>query len=220
MSHPILDYEAPTRRFDPARAIRAYRLALICGALPLVVGIGIFLLWLVTDWNGLRIAGIVMIYGGLVIFALGAGALARFWWLTFRPNELPPDWPRRRVRRSTTLCALLLLSNFPMAGGIIVAAIALDTRFAVVIHNNSQQPLESVRVSGGGCDISFGSIPPGGVARRSFWIHTDGELVFQATSGTTSHKEIIAGYVTNGMGGSATVTVNANGTISSTKLTD
>jgi len=177
---------------------RAYGIALTCGAVPLLAGISIFALWLVTRT------------GGIAILLVGSVSLARFFWLGSRM----PGFPRRRLWLSTVGGASLLLSNFPVAGGISAAVIAIETRYTVVVHNASRQALDSVSVVGGGCDEFLGSIRPGGDARQSFWIQHDGELEFRATSGTTVYRETIEGYVTNSMGGHTTVTVNSDGTIS------
>jgi len=189
---------------------RAYRVALICGALPLLVGVSIFLLWLITRWDWLMMAGIFTLYGGVAVFFIGSIALARFCWLAFRMPELP----RRRLWLSTLGCGTLLLSNFAVAGGITASVIAIETHYTVIVHNTSQQPLSGVRVFGGGCEADFGTIPSGGVVRRSFWIQHDGELEFRAVSGATTYSKIIDGYVTNSMGDHTTVTINPDGTIS------
>ena len=57
---------------------RAYRVALICGAIPFLVGVSIFMLWLIMRWGGLMMAGIYTLYGGVAIFLVGVLALARF----------------------------------------------------------------------------------------------------------------------------------------------
>jgi hypothetical protein len=189
---------------------RSYRVALICGACPLLIGISIFMLWLITRWDWLMLAGILTLYGGAAILLVGVLALARYGWLVFRT----PAVPRRRRWLSTLVCAGLLLLNVPVAGGIAVAAIAIETRYTVVVHNASRQPLEDVRVFGGGCDESLGNIPPGSTVRQSCWIQHDGELEFRALSDTVSHEKIINGYVTNGMGGHTTITINSDGAIS------
>lgn len=189
---------------------RAYRIALTCGATPLLIGASIFILWLITRWNWLMMAGIFTLYGGVAVVLAGVLALARFCWLAFRT----PSYPRRRLWLSTSVCASLLLLNFPVAGGIAAAAISIETRYTVVVHSTLRQPLESVRVFGGGSDEYLGSIPPGSTVRQSFWIQNDGKLEFRARSGTTSHAKTIDGYVTNGMGGHTIVTINPDGTIS------
>jgi hypothetical protein len=90
----------------------------------------------------------------------------------------------------------------------------IESAYTVVIHNGSAQPLDGVQVRGGGCDVYFGSITPQGVARRSFWIQHDGELSFQATSGTITYDlPALTGYITNGEGGHRTINVNPDRTI-------
>jgi hypothetical protein len=188
---------------------RAYLVATICGAAPLVLGTAIFIAWLVTRRDWLTIAGFALLYCGLVVFAAGVIALARFCWVALRT----PGIPRRAVWLSTFGCAALLLANFPVAGGIIWAANTIATRYTVVVHNASSQRLDGVRVFGGGCDASYGSIPPGGTARRSFWIRQGGVLDFRASSGNNALGGTIDDYLTR-YGGHRTVTVQADQTIS------
>ena len=189
---------------------RLYRLALICGSLPLFVGVSIFLLWLITRWEWLMTAGVFTLFGGVAVVFIGFIALCRFRGLALRTPELPG----RRPWLSTRACTALLLSNFVVAGGITATVIAIVTRYTVIVHNTSQQPLSVVRVFGGGCAADFGTIPPGTIGRSSFWIRHDGELEFRAVSGATNHSHIIDSYVSNDMGGHTTVTIRPDGTIS------
>jgi hypothetical protein len=189
---------------------RAYQVALACGVLPLLVGVSIFVLWVSTGWNWLVAAGIFTLYGGVGVFLVGVIALVWYCRLALRTRGMP----RRRVWLSTIGCAGLLFSNFPVAGGIIVAVIALGTRYTVVVHNTLQQPLEDVRVFGGGCEVAFGTLSPGGVVRHSFWIRHDGTLEFHAVGGSTTYAQTIDGYVTNGMGGHTTIVFKPDGRLS------
>ena len=192
---------------------RAHRIASICGAMPLLLGTAIFVAWLVARWNWLMIAGAVVLYGGLAVVAAGVIALALSCRMAFRT----PGVPRRRVWVSTLSCAGLLLANFLTAGGIISAVIAMATRYTVVVHNTSQRRLDSVRVFGGGCDASYGSLLPGATARRSFWIRQDGVLVFRASGGEDALEQTIDDYVTNNLGGHVRITVQPDQTISVTR---
>jgi hypothetical protein len=183
----------------------AYRVALLCGTVPLVVGLSVFLLWLLTRADGLMLLGVFVLFGGLAFFAVGVLALGRYCWLAFRESRLPA-----RFWAATIACALLLLSNFPAAGAIMYAADALHSRYTVVVRNESGRPLEDVRVTGGGCEVVFGLIAPGDDEQRSFWIQHDGVLRIRADG---LAEQPISGYVTNGMGGRTTVTVRADGTV-------
>jgi hypothetical protein len=190
---------------------RSYRDSLICGASPLFMGVAIFLLWLVTRWNWLMLAGILNIYGGLVFFLSGAVCLVKF----HLRSLITWDIPRRRLWVLTTFGAALLCSNFPVAFGIINAVVRITTRYAVVIQNTSTDPLDDVQVFGGGCKEDIGVIPPSVVVERYFWVEADGQLEFRATTAGVVHTKVIDDYVTHGMGGRATVVFNQDHTISS-----
>ena len=187
----------------------AYRVALFCAAFPLLVGISIFVLWLTTRWDWLMVAGWFTICGGLVFFFVGLASLGCYCGLALRKA----DESRRHIWLSSIACAGLLLSNIPIAAGITTAAVAILTRYTVVIHNDARQAMDDVRVFGGGCEAAFGTIPPGATAQRSFWIRQDGTLEFEAASGATTYAKTIDGYVTNGMGRRTEVTINPDGTI-------
>ncbi|MBX7157612.1 MAG: hypothetical protein K1X66_04410 [Verrucomicrobiae bacterium] len=188
---------------------RAYQIALVCGILPLFIGILIFLLWLVTRQNWLMAVGVFTIWLGVIMVLIGAVALIRFCWLGFRTSELS----RRRLWLLTFGCAALLFSNFIVAGGIMTAVVAIETRYTVTIHNASLQSLKDVRITGGGCNIDFGTIKPDSVVERSFRVKHDGELKFHAVNHTTNYNQIISDYISNGLGGNLKVTVNPNNTI-------
>ena len=50
---------------------RALRVAVICGAIPLILGVTIFLTWLVFRWNWLELAGFILLYVGFAAFVVG-----------------------------------------------------------------------------------------------------------------------------------------------------
>jgi hypothetical protein len=192
---------------------RPHRVATICGAVPFFLGTGIFVAWLLLRSDWLIIAGMVVVYAvGPVAVAAGAMALV----LSSRTALRTPAIPRRRIWVSTLTCAGLLLANVLVAMGITWLVIAIATRYTVVVYNASQKRLDGVRVSGGGCDASYGSLLPRANARRSFWITQDGGLVFRASSGDAEFEQTVAGYVTTNLGGHLRVTVQPDGTITAT----
>jgi hypothetical protein len=175
----------------------------MCGAGPLLVGTAIFVAFILTGWAWLMIVGAFVLYGGLAVFAIGMSALGYSWW-TLRRS---PDIPRRRVRLSILATAALLLVNFPVAAAILWLVITMATRYTVIVHNTSPETLERVWVFGGGCDVTYGTMPAGSTARRSFWIQGDGTLRFRASSGDRVIEQEIESYVTVNSGGHADVTV-------------
>jgi hypothetical protein len=189
---------------------RAYRNAVICGAVPLIVGVSVFLLWLVTRWDQLMMAGVATLYAGSFMLLVGVLELARYGWLGLKT----PEFPHRKLRRTALGAAALLLLNPPVAAGLVYTAVFIETLYTVVVDNQTQRPLTGVRIFGSGnCDESIGTIAPGGKARRSFQIECEGALNFNATGGSTIYTGIIDGYVTSNMGGHTVVTVNADGTL-------
>lgn len=188
----------------------SYRTAWVCGVLPLLLGVAVYLLWLATDWDWLMMAGVVTLCGGCVVVAVGARALVRFCRIGLHTAGLP----RRRVWLPAVACAGLLLSNFAVAGGIVFAVGVLGPWYTVEVHNEMAEPLDSLRVVGGGRDVSLGPVEAGGTARRSFWILEDGELEFHAWTGSTSHTLTTDRYVTNGLGGRTAVTIRPDGSVS------
>jgi hypothetical protein len=105
---------------------RAYRLAMSCGATPLLVGVSIFVLWLLTRWDLLMIAGILTLAAGPVLCAFAFLNLSHFLWLARREPDLSP-WRRRLA---VFWCGGLLLANFPVAASIIYAVMAIKTAYS------------------------------------------------------------------------------------------
>jgi hypothetical protein len=188
---------------------RAYKVAVACGTIPLVFGISLFLVWLITRQDILLGAGVFAAYGCLGIFAVGLLALVYFFWAGSRT----PGVDRSHLRRKTIACGVLLFSNLPVGAAVGAATFALVTRYTVVVENATSVSLEDARVFGGGCDESFGSILPGERAQQSLWFKTDGVLVFTGRLQNTVYEETVEGYVTGAMGGHVTVTINPDGTI-------
>ncbi len=188
---------------------RPLLIAILCGAIPLALGLAIFLVWVFARQEWLMVAGLCNIGCGLVMFFVGVFCLAYYW----NRASLIPDYSRQRRHWSTLACAGLLLLNFPVAGGLIAAAVRIETRYTVVIENETQHTLTNVRIFGGGVDETIDPVPPQGRIKRHLWFQTDGELKFQATVDTTILREKVDGYVTGSQGGTARVTIHPDKTI-------
>ena len=189
---------------------RAYRLSLVCGIVPLVTGVGIFLAWVATRQDWLMTAGMIALVAGFISFCIGAVALGRFCWLAIRKERIPRTQVWSKAGRSAGLLAV----NFPIAAAIVVGAIAIETRYTVRIINDLSQPLHEVWVYGGGVDRRIGTIEPGATRRRGFWIQQEGELTLEMKLGPTLVQTNIDDYVTQNLGGDVHVTVDADSTIS------
>jgi len=201
------------RRPSPAvlegEARQAYTLAFLCGAGPLLAGTLIFLLWVLTRWEFLMGAGMLMILAGLLAFVVGGFALA-----SFDRAARALGLPRGRRWRAILLAGGLLFANFPAAGGIVLAAVAIDSCYTVVVRNDSAQRLEAIRLVAPGVDRDVGGLAPGESAREWLWFEADGELRLHATLDGADREVLVESYVSSGCGGRATVTVRRGGGVS------
>ena len=183
--------------------------AWILTALPLVIGVGIFVAWLITRAIWLMYAGMLTIYAGLasvflaIVCAVAAIIIAK----------MQKESPRRRISHHVLGVLFLVICNFVAAGACVVAAVVIQTRYTITVMNQSDQPLQDVRVFGGGVHAYLGDIPPGGTASDAFWIGSDGELVLTATHGSDNIDTIVDDYVTNGSGRDLHVTLDQAGTV-------
>jgi hypothetical protein len=173
-----------------------YRLALLCGALPLIAGASVFFAWLVLRWEWLMWIGFPIIGSGIVLFFVGVFCLACYY-ASARNGDLES---RRHLGRRLAVAVCLLLINFPTALGIVIAAENIHARYVVTIVNESAEPVEDVVVFGGGVNVDFGTLGPTARVRRSF------------------HIRVVEGYVTNGIGGEKLVRILPDGTVVITDL--
>lgn len=190
-----------------------YRIAKYCAVIPMIVGISIFVLWLLTRWDEWMMLGAFTLIGGLALLIVGFLALGAYYWIASRS----PGIPRQQIKPTMFKVIGLLFSNFLVAGGIIAAVLFLGCRYTVVIHNTTQQSLDDVRVFGAGANFTFESIPPGATAQQSICIKQDGLLMLETVINSTKHTNNISGYVTK-LGGyrHRSVIVGSEGVISVT----
>ena len=188
---------------------RWLRFSVICGAAPLTVGVAIFLTWLLTRWDWLMLAGVLTIYSGLVVVAVGTIGVVLFVWKSVRVGHTP----RKHVAWQALTVSGFLLLNVPVAAAIVASVIYIETQYVVTVINDSSAEVHSFVVSGGGVTIDIGTIAPGSEVRRAFIIKHDGELKGQGMQGGRPIEGIIEGYVTNGLGGNKLVRIQSDGTL-------
>ncbi len=186
---------------------RWLRYAVVCGAAPLVVGVTVFLAWLLTKWKWLMLAGILTIYGGLAMVAVGAVSIIVFVWKSLRTGRTP----RQQVARHAFTVGGLLLLNFAVAAVIVASVIYIETQYVVTVINDSSVEVRSFVVSGGGVTIDVGTLSPGSEARRVFFIKQDGTLKGEGIQDNRRIEGVIEGYVTGGIGGNKLVKITPDG---------
>jgi len=185
----------------------AFRLAILCGAVPIALGVLVFAAWLATRWPWLMMAGVGVLYLGLAAFVIGTIALTRYFFSARESGSVS----RAETTRKSLTAGALLLANFPIAIAIMAAVVLVETTYAVTVVNASGGVLDEVRLFGGGRDVSLGSIAAGERSRADLRFRADGQLQIQVFRGTASETEIIDEYVSSGRGGSMTVVVEGDG---------
>jgi hypothetical protein len=189
---------------------RSYRIALLCGILPLVAGVGIYLVWLVAKWESLMVAGLFTIIAGMVCTIVAAISLGLFWRNVRRNNTMP----QRRAVYLIAFCAAILAMDYLAAGIIACTAHERYSAYNITVCNESLQPIENIHLSGGGIDYYCDRIAAGKAADCILWFKQDGSLQFSAVCGSTTYAETVDNYVTGGMGGMAIITIRPDYTIS------
>jgi len=199
--------------YDPVVGIRkAFRFAVCCWAVPLVAGLSTFLLWIVTNWDALEMVGLYVILAGTAMFVAGYIVLM----LRLVETARTANIPHRRIWLSTAIVSILMFSNFPVAWRILHAVEGMEDRYKVTVKNETTQQLEQVRLFGVGNDEDLGTIQTDDSAKRFVNPHTFGALQFSAQSGATKYSTTVTNNPQPGQQDGVTITVQANGTVSTT----
>lgn len=185
-----------------------YRLALTCGILPLVAGVGVLLTWLATRRPWLMSAGVGVIAAGLVLLCAG------LWFLRVaaRQGAAGAPQPRRSWRRIRVALVLLLL-NLPVALACLFVAFWIETTWHVVVVNEGSEPVTALLTYGPECDHELGPIAPGEDEGVRFSIEQDGRLLCRLRTGGEEQEVLVEDYVTGNLGGDARVRVRPDGRI-------
>ena len=91
--------------------------------------------------------------------------------------------------------------------GFVLAAIDIETRFTVIVVNDSDRAIESFVITGPGVRAEMGPIPSGDQARTYLRFHGDGSLDFLARQQKSELSGRLEEYVTSGLRGSKTIRV-------------
>jgi hypothetical protein len=125
--------------------------AILCGALPLILGMTIYSLWRATGADWLMLAGLLNI--GLGCLLLGAGSLCLALYARRARAAAIPAW---RIR--VFAAGALLLLNFPAAAMLVVQAETVRTTFTVTVVNRSSLAHEALTVTGPADHFELGTV--------------------------------------------------------------
>jgi len=153
-------------RGQPATPMIAlHYIALICALGPMIIGVVVFLLYVVTRHGDFALFGFMTILGGCAATFAGAVCLGVYWYQAGRANAEDAAVARRNAKRD----AVLMLANFPLAA--VLAGIGIfmmsqaASRAHVVVRNADTVLAERVTLDTGGDRVDLGPLPPGTSAR-------------------------------------------------------
>jgi hypothetical protein len=186
--------------------------ALICGIIPLIVGMFIFVCWVITQWVWLTYAGIVWLFIGTAAVLVGIGLLVVYICVAVRAGHVRG----RRLASQAAGIIGLYLANFAIASIVVVGVMTvmnLAARYTVTIINETHTVLDEARLRGPFIHVEYGSIAPGSEVSRTFLIQQDGSLVLTGKLGDKQLEETVVHYVTSGVVGRDRVTIKPGGEV-------
>jgi len=192
---------------------KLFRIACICGAVPLGVGVIVSVLFYFTQWKWLVAVGLLNIYAGVISVVIGLILLTIYTIRLFK---------KCAVREKTAVILLgysLLLVNFPAAVFLAIVSHGNASMSTVVVDNRSLHIIPEVTLTGpSGAQFHISKIPPGSNKRGRFRIKGEGSVTYEVKVGTKTESGILFGYITSGMDQAAKITIDPKSVISVTDL--
>jgi uncharacterized membrane protein len=183
-----------------------YKLALASGLAPLIAGVGIFAAWLVTRADWFMGAGIYNLMAGLVLFFCGLVFLLVY-------GQVERKSGKRFPQKQTVIGLAILLLNFPTSALIIYSVEYIVSTSSVTVVNNSSFAVTDMVLNAGLRSHPFPPIAADQEVTESFRFKYEGAIVYKLSVDGSVKSGIMFGYVSDGMGESATLVIKSDGTI-------
>jgi hypothetical protein len=171
----VLSYTSASYR---APGVLARRIAFACALIPLLAGVLTFALWVATRATFLIFTGLWILPLGLVLFLVGCLCVGMY----------VTSCRRARVavnRGSVVLAFALLICNFPIAIGLMVAASNLTRRVDIVVINGGTQPIDAVTIYtfGRSRSVQIGDVAPGSKQSHRLDVSDGPDVEVEVTQG-------------------------------------
>jgi hypothetical protein len=175
-----------------------YRMAIACGLFPMFLGSAVFAAWLFTDLDALEIIGLILIYSGIVPFAVGIVSLVMF---IFRARK---GGIAHRIPAAVAFAVLLL--NFPLCAAYIFIAFAMESAHVVTVVNRADMPIESLSLTDPtGRQFQAGTIGPGQLRHTCLDFSGEGAVRFSLNVNGEARAGTLIGYLADPLGSHATL---------------
>ena len=170
--------------------VALHYIARVCALGPMIVGVVVFLLYVVTRHLDFAIFGFMTILGGCAATFVGGVCLGVYWYQARRANAEGAAIARRRAKRD----AVLLLANFPLAGVLALAGMAMLSRGSsgvnVTVTNQDAVAADVVTLDTGGDTRQIGPIASGGAARAFVKFGSRGLAATLTRGGTSTTQQV------------------------------
>jgi hypothetical protein len=183
-----------------------YKLALASGLAPLIAGVGIFAAWLVTRADWFMGAGIYNLMAGLVLFFCGLVFLLVHCLVERKSGKRFPQ-------KQTLIGLAILLLNFPTSALIIYSVEYIVSTSSVTVVNNSSFAVTDMVLNAGLRTHPFPPIAADQEVTESFRFKYEGAIAYKLSVDGSIKSGIMFGYVSDGMGESATLVIKSDGAI-------
>ena len=184
-----------------------YKLAILCGLTPLVLGVSILVAWLNTCASWLEAAGIINIAVGSILFL--CGLLFLVFYVRSKSTLRKPVG-----KKSLIIPLLILFLNFPAA---LISLLIASSEYAastITINNYSKYEIKDFTVKQLGEDVYF--LPLIKVEERQtekLHFQVESDVRYSLTLNGNNEEGILFGYVTPSVGSHADVTVSEDGVV-------
>lgn len=177
----------PARRVTSGNALVIT--AAICGALPLIAGIAIFIAWTTTRLSVFELLGFLTIVGGLFLFVIGMVCLASYH--LPRLNTIPSSPTRWGMTLALPL--ILLLINFPVAVAALISVRHIKSAVKITVVNRSASTVKSVALETPDGSWTLNDLAPGAGQDRTFHFAT-GKIVWVSNHGGRTDEHLVADW--------------------------
>jgi len=189
------------------------RIALLCGALPLVAGLSLLGLFCFFDSNDLMVFGVLTLFVGSGLFVAGMLCLIVYTWLGSRAG-VDYGW-------KAMLVMALLIVNFPAAGSCIVAGVKIDdARYRVHVFNRLDVPVTSCRFIGPRVDEDLGAVEADAYEQTWFFVRGDGQIRFVGAVEGKHIERVVDDQARKWSGDELYVTITPEGVIEAGRYSD
>ena len=197
---PTIEYASPRNAPPPPRWL--LKVAVACGAIPLVLGVGATLFYALTRWDFLTDAVILLLIGP-ILFVVGTGCLSVF---GFYNRRLPESERREHDGRRVGWTLALLCVNWPAALACLILAAVVNGGASrgldLTVTNRRAVPVGPVDVTAGGRTFHFDTVTPGSTLDPSMRINVENGFVVQAGG---SSPETFRGFDEDDLSGQKTL---------------